>query len=87
MGKQVDSFVDKFVAKWSSHVDVRIHVRNFVDPIEVTVIIYIDDVSNTLCKVDFKKSSEFQYRCFKRSMAGLLFGYCKKYREQRNSLL
>ena len=30
----------------------------FVDPIEVTVIIYID-VSNTLCKVDFKISSEF----------------------------
>ena len=74
--------------KWSSsHVDVRIHVKNFVDPIEVTVIIYIDDVSNTLCKVDFRISSEFQYRCFKRSMAGLLIGYCKRYHEQRNSLL
>ena len=77
--------MDKFLAKWSSsHVDVRIHVRNFVDPIEVTVVIYIDDVSNTLCKVDFRISSDFQYRCFKRSMAGLLIAYCKRYREQKD---
>ena len=85
MDKQVNSFVDKFLAKWSSScVDVRIHVRNFVDPIEVTVIIYVEDVSNTLCKVDFRISSEFQYRCFKRSMAGLLIAYCKRCHEGMN---
>ena len=73
--------MDKFLAKWSSsHVDLRIHVRNFVDPIEVTVVIYVD-VSNTLCKVDFRISSEFKYRCFKRSMAGLLIAYCKRCHE------
>ena len=77
--------MDKFLAKWSSScVDVRIHVRNSIDPIEVTVVIYIDDVSNTLCKVDFRISSEFQYRCFKRSMAGLLIAYCKRYCEQKD---
>ena len=58
--------MENFLAKWSSScVDVRIHVRNFVDPIEVTVVIYMEDASNTLCKVDFRISSEFQYRCFK----------------------
>ena len=62
--------MDKFLEKWSSScVDVRIPVRNFIDPIEVTVIIYIEDLSNKLYKVDFRISSEFQYRCFKRSMA------------------
>ena len=71
--------------KWSSsRVDVRIRVRNFVDPIEVTVVIYVEDVSNTLCKVDFRISSEFQYRCFKRSMAGLLIAYCKRCHEGMN---
>ena len=50
--------MDKFLEKWSSsHVDVRIRVRNFVDPIEVTVVIYVEDVSNTLCKIDFRISS------------------------------
>ena len=82
MDKRVDSFVDKFLEKWSSSsVDVRIRVKNFVDPIEVTVVIYIEDVSNTLCKIDFRINSEFQYRCFKRSMAGLLIAYCKRCRE------
>ena len=85
MDKWVDSVVDKFLEEWSSScIDVRICVRNFVDPIEVTVIIYIGDVSNTLCKVDFRISSEFQYRCFKRSMAGLLIAYCKRYHDQKD---
>ena len=48
MDKRVDSFVDKFLVKWSSScVDVRIRIRNFVDPIEVTVVIYVEDISNT----------------------------------------
>ena len=54
MDKRVDSFVDKFLEKWtSSCVDIRIRVRNFVDPIEVTVVIYDGDVLNTLCKAKF----------------------------------
>ena len=74
--------MDKFLEKWSSsRVDVRIHVRNFVDPTEVIVVIYVEDVSSTLCKVDFRISSEFQYRCFKRSMASLLIAYCKRCHE------
>ena len=79
MDKRVDSFVDKFLEKWSSsRVDIRIHIRKFVNPIEVTVIVYDQDVVNTLCKAEFKIASEFQYRCFKISTEGLLVAYCKR---------
>ena len=48
MDKRVDSFVDKFLEKSSSsHVDIRIHVWNFVNPFEITGIVYDQDVSNT----------------------------------------
>ena len=78
MDKRVDSFVDKFLEKWSSsHVDIRIHVQNLVNPIEVTVIVYVH-VIHTLCKAEFKISSESQYRCFKRSTEGLLVAYCRR---------
>ena len=60
MDERVDSFVNNFLEKWSSsHVDIRIHVMNFVNPIEVTVIVYDQDVVNTLCKAEFKIGSEF----------------------------
>ena len=80
MDKRVDSFVDKFLEKWSSsHVDIRIHVRNFVNPIEITVNVYDQDVTNTLCKAGFQnKPQNSSTDVLKRSMEGLLVAYCKR---------
>ena len=82
MDKRLDHFIDYWMKKWSSsHVDVKVRVRNFVHPMEVTVIVYIDNELNTLCKTEFKIGTKFQYRCFKRCTEGLLLAYCKTVHE------
>ena len=82
MDKPLDDFVDKWIEKWSSScVDVKVRVRNFVDPMEITVIVYDGHVSNTLCETHFNVGNDFQYRCFKWYMDGILISHCKQYCE------
>ena len=73
MDKTVDSFHDTWLEKWSSsYVDVRIHAKNFVNPIEVNYYLCGWHCQYICGKAEFNITSEFQCRCFKRSMEGLL---------------
>ena len=54
MDKQVHSFIDTWLEKWSSsRVDIRISVKTFHDCNEVTVTFYHDTLDNTLCTAQF----------------------------------
>ena len=84
MDKRVDHFVDTFMEKWlSSRVDIKVQVKNFAHPIEVTVVIYHEHIQMALCECQFKIGSEFEYHCFKRCMEGFLISYCKCYRHKK----
>ena len=64
-----------------SMVFLKLKVNNIAIPVHVTVIVYEGSDANILCQCEFCIDSEFKYRCFKRSMDGLLLAYCKSVRE------
>ena len=64
--------------KWSSScVDVKVCVKNYVQPMGITVIVYVGSEANTLCNLQFGISSAFHLQSFKRCMNGVLYSYCK----------
>ena len=80
-------FIDTWLEKWSSsRVDVKISVKTFHDHNEVTVIFYHDTLDNTLCTAQFNICTEFNYRCFERSMEGFICAFYKNYHEQVRGL-
>ena len=76
--KSLDKFIDDWLMKWSSsHVDVKVCVKNYVQPMDVTVIVYVGSEANTLCNLQFAISSVFHLWSFKRCMNGVLYSYYK----------
>ena len=83
--RRLECFIDNWLKRWSSSmVDVKIKVEGRIDPIQVTVVVYRDSEDNTFCTCQFWIKTEFQYRCFKWSMCGLIHAYCKTIRQQQN---
>ena len=53
-------FVDNWIEKWSSScVDVKVRVRNFVHPVEITVIVYAGKLITHCLKVILKLETHF----------------------------
>ena len=74
----IDTFVDSFLRKWSSScVDVKIHVKKFLNLIPMTTVVYSEESGLEICKNEFHMRSDYHHKCFKWTMIGILHGFCK----------
>ena len=75
-----------WILSWRSghHPDLILKYKlKTVFPIEVTIVIFHEHISMTVCEYNFKIGSEFEYHCFRRCMEGFLISYCKHYRHKK----
>ena len=55
MDKKVDHYVDSFIQNWSSsRLDIKVRVKNFVNPTEVTVVIFHEHIQEMHGRISYE---------------------------------